>query len=175
MKLLSSIIFVSLFSTQLFAAQFSKISEISSPAAKILARTGLNIVKNQEVFGDVGRVVALNFTRKVTETDMATVKQLSYKNGATSDDYQEDFQNVSVKKIVEFALYAVENQEADYAADFKAARINLTNALNIIKADKTLKIYGNQHADEDGSWNILYILDTKTNQILVVVIGFSGT
>jgi hypothetical protein len=103
------------------------------------------------------------------------MKQLSFINGATVDDSQENFRNSSVKQIVDFALYAVENQESEYEADFKTARANLTAALNAIKANKTLEIYGNQHADEDGSWNMIYVFDTKTNQVLIVTIGFAGT
>ena len=175
MKFLSAMIMASLFSTQLFAAQFSPIRKMSSPAAQKLAKAGLSITKNEEVFGDVGGVVALTFTRKATETNMATMKQLSFKNGATTDDSQEDFKTASVKEIVDFAFYAVENQEGDYQAAFTTARSDLTKAVNAIKADKTLEIYGNQHADEDGSWNMLFVFDSKTNQVLMVKIGYSGT
>jgi hypothetical protein len=175
MKILSAIILSSIFSVQVFAAQFTTISKLSSPAAQKLAQVGLSIVKNEDMFGDNGSVSTLAFTRKATESNMATVKQLSYKNGATSDDSQEDFKNVSTDKIIDFALFALAIQDEDQENAFKVARSHLTTAINAIKADKSLEIYGNQHADEDGSWNILFVIDTKTNQVLIVKIGYSGT
>ena len=90
MKILSAIILSSIFSAQVSAAQFSPISKLSSPAAQKLAQAGLSIVKNEDMFGDNGKVSALTFTRKATESNIATVKQLSYKNGGNSDDSQED-------------------------------------------------------------------------------------
>jgi hypothetical protein len=175
MKFFSAIVLASIFSAQILAAQFSQIGKLSSPAAQKLAQAGLSIVNNQDVFGDNGKVVALTFTKKSTENNMATTKQLSFKNGANSDDFQKDFKRTNVKEICDFAFNAIENGESENEAAFKAARINLTAALNAVKADKTLEIYGNQHADEDGSWNILFVFDTITNQILMLKIGYSGT
>ena len=175
MKFLYVIALTSLFSTQVFAAKFARVSKLSSLSVQKLAEAGLKIVKNEEVFGDNGSVDTMSFVRKSTETNMASMKQLSFQNGANTDDSQEDFQNATVKKIIDFAFYAVENQEGEYEEVFRAARKNLTDALNVIKADKTLKIYGNQHADEDGSWNMIFVFDTENNQILMVKIGYSGT
>jgi len=175
MKFLNVIVLVSIFSAQVFAAQFSQISKLSSPAAQKLAQAGLSIVKNPDVFGDSGKVIALTFTRNASESNMATMKQLSYKNGANSDDSQIDFKNAGVEQIVDFAFNAFGEYGADNDAAFKTARSNLAAAIKAIKADKTLKIYGNQHADEDGSWNILFVFDTTTNQVLMVKIGYSGT
>ncbi len=175
MKFLNTFMLVTFFSAQVFAAQFSPVSKLDSSSAQKLAQAGLSIVSNQDVFGDNGAVVAFSFTRKATEADMSTVKQLSYKFGANSDDSQEDFQNASVKNIIDFAFTAIEIQEGENENAFKIARANLTVALNAIKADRTLRIYGNQHADEDGSWNILFVFDSKNNQVVMVKIGYSGT
>lgn len=175
MKTLLILALSCLVSAQVFAAKFSPIIKVSSASSQRLAEVGQKIVENEEMFGDSGAVEAFSFSRKDTESDRSTMKQLSYKNRATSDDTQVDFLGKSTKEIVNFALYAVENQDNEEAKDFIAGRLALTEAINAVKADKSLKIYGNQHADEDGSWNILFIFDTKTNQILMVKIGYSGT
>lgn len=175
MKLLGFIATIAI-SVPAFAAKFASITNVNSAPVQKLAVVAEVIAQNEDVFGDAGDVSAFVFSRKATETDAKTVKQMSYaKGGATSADDQRDFQNVSVSEIVEFALYAVEIHDQDYEAEFTSARANLTKALTAIQADPTLKIYGSGHADEDGSWQILYIIDTKTSQVLMVTIGFHGT
>ncbi|WP_374076786.1 hypothetical protein [Bdellovibrio bacteriovorus] len=175
MKLLGFIATIAI-SVPTLAAKFAPIANVNSVPAQKLAAVVQVINQNEQAFGDAGNVSAYVFSRKATETDAKTVKQMSFaKGGANTDDDQRDFQNTSVSKIVEFALYAVEIQDQDYEAEFKSARENLTKALTAIKADPTLKIYGSGHADEDGSWQILYIIDTKTSQVLMVTIGFHGT
>jgi len=175
MKFLSAMILASLFSAQVLAAHFSPVPQMSSQNAQKLSKAAIGIINNKNVFGDSGAIKVFTFTRKSTETNLTTTKQLSFIHGATSDDNQEDFKNADVKKIVDFALFAIENQENENANEFKIARSNLTAALKAIKADKSLEVFGNQHADEDGSWNILFVFDTKTNQVLMVKIGYSGT
>jgi hypothetical protein len=86
-----------------------------------------------------------------------------------------DFNNTNVSKIVEYSLYAVENVEGDAPEAFKAARTLLTEALLDIQADSSLKVYGSGHADEDGSWQNIYVIDSKNNEVLKFTIGYAGT
>jgi hypothetical protein len=121
-------------------------------------------------------VKAFSFTRNATELDANTIKQLIFvKGGATTEDTQFDLVDLSAADTVKYVLLAVEGQENEFGADFKAAITNLTAALKTIKADKQLKVFGSGHADEDGSWQIVYILDTVANEVLMVTIGFTGT
>ncbi len=120
---------------------------------------------------------AFSFTRSNdSELNANTVKQLSFaKGGATSDDTQFSLQDQTPSQMIQFVLEAVENQEFEFEADFKTAKTELTAVLKVIKADKNLEVYGSGHADEDGSRQTIYVLDTAANEILMVTIGFSGT
>jgi hypothetical protein len=166
-----------IFSTTVFAAKFAPVPTVHSPTAQKLAEVASSIAKDGTTFGDAGAVAVYAFTRNETERDFTTIKQLSFaKAGATADDHQEDFQNQSTAQIVKFALDTLrEDQEEINTPAYKAAASGLTAALDAIKADPGLKVYGNQHADEDGSWQILYVVDATAHQILMVKIGYSGT
>lgn len=176
MKFLGLILVSVLFSGQVFAAKFVSISNVKSLTSQKLARAAAVIINNESVFGDAGSISAFSYVQKSTELTGTMIKQLSFaKGGATTDDTQVDFSNQSVGKIVDFALYAVENQETEDEPAFKTAQVQLAMALKNIQADPNLKIFGSGHADEDGSWQILYVVDTTSKQILMVKIGYFGT
>lgn len=176
MKNLGFIIISTIFSAQVFAAKFTPITNVDSKAVQKLATVAATIVKKENVFGDASSVKAFSFIRNATELDANTIKQLSFvKGGATSEDTQFDLVDLSAPDTVKYLLLAVEGQENEFEADFKSAKTNLTAVLKMIKADKQLKVFGSGHADEDGSWQIVYILDTVANEILMVTIGFTGT
>lgn len=176
MKAFSLILLSALFSTHVFAAKFKTIPNVSSTAAQKLSSAAAGIVGQQEIFGDSSTVLALSFERKLTEADAQTIKQLSFmKAGANSDDGHDELTSANLKDIVSYALYAIENQESEYPTEFTKAQQDLTEALKYIKADRKLKIFGSSHADEDGSWQVLYILDTVKKEVLLVKIGFWGT
>lgn len=160
-------------SSQVFAAKFTAAQNINSGPAQKLADV-VNWINQQQPDWDAGNVLALNFTRSASEKNATTKKQLSYaKGGATVDDTQKYFQGQDVATIVDYALFAVENGELE--EEVASYRQALTAALNDVKADSTLEVYGSGHADEDGSWQILYIFDTTTNQVIFLQIGYHGT
>ncbi|NUM88646.1 MAG: hypothetical protein HUU37_05535 [Bdellovibrionales bacterium] len=47
--------------------------------------------------------------------------------------------------------------------------------MNTVKADRNLKIYGTNHANEDGSWQILNVLDKENQEVLLIRLGWYGT
>lgn len=176
MKNLGFIIISTLLSAQVFAAKFTPITSVDSKVVQKLALAAATVVKKEKVFGDSSSVQTFSLTRNDTELDANTIKQLSFvKGGATTEDTQFDLEDLTASKTVEYILQAVAGQEAEFGADFKVAKTNLTAALKGVKADKQLKVFGSGHADEDGSWQIIYVLDTVANEILMVTIGFSGT
>ncbi|MGZ6419234.1 MAG: hypothetical protein ACXWPX_12030, partial [Pseudobdellovibrio sp.] len=58
-----------LFSTQVFAAQFKAISSFKSEAVQNLASVAAPIVKNKKIFGAAGQMIKVSFSRKSTEAD----------------------------------------------------------------------------------------------------------
>lgn len=176
MKFLAMLIVTTVLSGHAVAANFMPINQIKSVPTQRLAAVASVIIRDKDTFGDAGRIEAYSFVRKNTEQNHNTIKQLSYvRGGATVDDRQIDLQQASIPKIVEFAFFALENGDQDNDRTFQAGKQNLANALRAIKADSRLKLYGSGHADEDGSWQILYVLDTTANQIMMVTIGYYGT
>lgn len=176
MKFLAMLIVSTVLSGHALAANFMPVNRINSVPAQRLAAVASVIIRNKDSFGDAGRIEAYSFVRKNTEQNHNTIKQLSYaRGGATVDDTQLDLQKATIPQIVEYAFFALENGDQENDRAFQSGKANLANALKAIKADSRLKLYGSGHADEDGSWQILYVLDTTVNQILMVKIGYNGT
>lgn len=176
MKFLATLLVTTIISGQALAANFMPINNINSVAAQKLAAVGVAIAKDKDTFGRASKVAAFSFVKKNTEKDHSTIKQLSFaRGGATTDDTQMDLQAASIPQIVEYAFYAIENGDQENDRTYQSAKAGLANALRAIKSDSRLKLFGSGHADEDGSWQILYVLDTTSNQILMVTIGYYGT
>jgi uncharacterized protein (TIGR02646 family) len=57
----------------------------------------------------------------------------------------------------------------------KAGAETIRIAFSKVLKSKNFKFYEAGHADEDGSWSIVEILDTQNNEILAIKLGFSGT
>jgi hypothetical protein len=174
---LVSFLVVAGFSTSALAAKFTPVKPMKNAAMEKLAQVVESMNKDEESFGDAGSVVRVTFTRKPTEQDLNTVKQLNFQQG---DLFHGEVGAVSLDgksadEMIAHILYAVENVEAEREAAFAKAKKQLKPALRAIKRNKSLKIYGAGHADEDGSRQILNVFDTKNNEILFVMIGYHGT
>lgn len=168
--------FAVLSSTAAFAAKFEKITEMKSGAAQQLNRVVSRLPKT--ILGDAGYVAAYSFTRSDAEEDLNTVKQLNHaKAGLTSDDSGADeLQNTSAEGLADHLLAASCYQaEDERKAACARSRADLTKALKFVKADKKLQIFGTNHADEDGSWQVLDVLDSAKKQVLFIKIGYVGT
>jgi hypothetical protein len=172
-----SVIAVLLFfaSASTFGATFEPVKTMTSSAAKKLAAAVDSIAKNEKVFGDDSSSAAYSFTRKKSEQDLNTVKQLNHAYGGifSGDPAGESIDSKSPGELASYLLHAVENMSGEEGYDEGAAL--LTEALEAVKADPDLKIYGTSHADEDGSWQIINLFDVKRHQILLVRIGYNGT
>lgn len=164
---------LSLSATSAFAAKFTPV-KMKSAAARELQQTVNTLIKGEGIFGDAGFAKSYSFTRKATEVDLQTMKQLNFaKAGLNSDDKGAIlFQSKSAKQLAEYLLEALRFEESSPHDD---AVETLSDALSAVKAERNLVIYGTNHADEDGSWQILDILDTKNDEVLIIRIGYHGT
>lgn len=163
--------------TQAFAAKFQIQSKMTSAAAQKLSSVAARIVGNETAFGDAGIVAAYHFTRKPTEVDLNTVKQLNFaKAGQNSDDDgAAEAQDWTAERLANHLLDFTSQVDPEFEAAFESARRNLASALKAVRANNGLKIYVTNHADEDGSWQVLNVLDLRNQQILLVKIGYYGT
>jgi hypothetical protein len=166
---------VAFFSTTSFAASFQVISQMKSVSARNLAQTASKVAAQADVFGDASAVRAYSYTTKGGEKLLNTLKQLNFaKGGLNSDDSgAESMQHLSARQLAEHLLAASSQYDDQEAYDRAVAQ--LTKALQAIKADAQLQIFGTNHADEDGSWQILNILDVSNRQVLFIKIGYHGT
>lgn len=157
-------------------AKFTPIKTMRAKSAQAFVDAVKPIVKNVDVFGDASYVGTFSFTRKETEEDINSVKQLNFAKGEIdSDDRVEAVSaDQSAEALAEHLLYAI-NNSIEETNVFVTARKSLIKALNDVKADSTLQIFKSNHAFEDGSWQILTILDVKNAEVLLVKIGYYGT
>ncbi len=161
--------------TPAFGAKFKVVSEMTSKDAQGLFEVVDEIVENPNTFGDVSMVSAYSFTKKKSEEDLNTVKQLNHIHaGLNSDDIgaaalDED----PVEDLADHLLAADSAPENEKA--YAAAKAQLVKALKAVKTDKNLKIFGTQHSDEDGTWQVLDIFDAENQEVLFIKIGYSGT
>ena len=174
MKLLSLTLAMTLMGSSVFAAQF-KSARMQSVAAQKLAQAAATIARDQENFGDAGTIKSVVFVRKTGEADRNTIAQLNHIYGGLNSDDQGAL-DMSRKSAHDLAthLLSFNSQYEDENAYVRALN-SLTDALEAVKADKNLRIYGTNHADEDGSWQIIDVLDIKNHQILFIRLGYSGT
>jgi len=177
LKSLMSALVVASVSTSAFAAKFTPVKPLKNAAMEQLAKVVEEMNKDEESFGDAGGVFRVTFKRKPTEKDLNTVKQLNFQKGDlfVGDVGAERMDDKSVDELIEHLLYAVENVESEREEQFAKAKAKLKVVLAAVKQSKGLVIYGTGHADEDGSRQILNVLDTKNNQIVLVMIGYHGT
>ena len=177
-QILAGLLTVIVFSSvPAFAAKFTSTIKMKSAALEKLARVADAINANEEVFGDAGSVAKFTYSRKASERNLNTIKQLNHAWGGifSGEEAGAEAGSLSPQQLVEGLLYAIEDQEGEYPEVFGKAKADLISALAAIKADSSLKIYNTAHGDEDGSWGIINILDEKNSEVLLIQIGFSGT
>lgn len=167
--------------TSASAATFKSLPELSRPVIANLADvTGSILAKNGGIYGDASAINAYAYTKKSSERDINTVKQLLMKKGLANT---EDLNHVTTAhpfKTKELALSTlVLNGELNHLDEDDQKKVSadaekLTAALNIT-ATSGVRFFTAGHADEDGTWNLLIILDQENQEVLVLSFGFRGT
>lgn len=172
------VIAISLMATTVFGANFKPVKRLGSAAVENLSKVVDQVTQNESIFGDSSFGEGFSFTAKEGEEVLNTIKQLNRKRGDLNSDDKSaiDFEGKSAEQLVEHLLYAFSNSvDSDQEKAFNEAKAKLTNALRRVLSNKTLKIFGTNHADEDGSWQIIDVLDTQRSQILFIRFGYFGT
>lgn len=180
MKLLQSVLLciATIAAAPAFAAQIKLAPATKNASLRNLAIALQPLAKKSSVYGDQTRAATYDYSSVATEPAINTVKQLNFmKAFLNSDDSGADLmQNKSPAALVAHLLDLVDGYVPDESeAEYAQIKANLLRALTAVKADSKLKIFGTNHADEDGSWQILDVLDTENHQILLLKVGFKGT
>lgn len=159
------------------AAKFKPLtsSKLESSALKNLAAVAKRIINDESAFGDAGRVAAYSITRGDGEANLNTMKQLNRRlGGLNSDDSSGvSMQGESARELAAYLLEAFSQSEEEDKMD--KAKDELEAAIAAVKRERGLEIFGTNHADEDGSWQILSILDSNNEEALFIRIGYFGT
>lgn len=119
----------------------------------------------------------------IIRRNINTVKQLMVVRGGVSEENRSATNEDSNGNLVELAentlrhyddLFLEEATE-DVLQEHAEFTALFANALKNISLVEHLEIYANSHADEDGIWSVLVILDPKNKEIILIKFGFSGT
>jgi hypothetical protein len=181
-------------STTSFAAKFKAEEKLKSVVLEQLAeavkpeldKLGQGI--SFDVSGDIQDIEKYSFSRKATESNRSTMKQLAIgRLGQTPDDEEGDtayeIATQSVSEMVDSMLFPYVGEYADFYDDEDAAQVEklynstaekIYTILNSTDSSQ-IKVFGGNHSYEDGTWGILIILDEKTQEILAFRVGYSGT
>jgi len=174
MKLFVAVLFLS---NLAFAAKFQTVPELTSKRLEALATLAKRLQKQESVFGDCSRTGRYSFTRKDTETDVNTLEQLNVAKAGIFHD--EDPKPAPVgkrtaKAIVDELIGDV-GQDEEFEKALASGRKELITAFTKVLQSTYLEVYETNHANEDGSWKIVDVLDPRNGEILLVRFGYCGT
>jgi len=157
-----------------FAAKYMTVAKASNPSVQKLVANLAQTLRDKKRFGDVSFVRTFSFDRSQSQTDLNVVKQLNHMYaGLNSDDSAgKSFENKSAGQLTD-SLF--ENSTDNDASVIDGAKYEFRELVLAVKNDRALQIYGTNHSDEDGTWQILNILDTENDQVVLIRMGFSGT
>lgn len=165
-----------LISTSAWAAKFQTISEMERASIEAVATVGNTIVKNESAFGDCTRMVRVSYTRKPEEKDINTVKQLNISKAGLWKDEDVTALDATGDDAGDIAQeLLVNSNEEEFKPLVSATRARLKLALERAMKDRKVRVYTGGHSNEDGTWNVIDVLDTKNEEILLLRVGFCGT
>ena len=159
------------------AATFKSTHKLSNPDLEALAIKSVSIQKNEELFGDASATRRYTFTRKKDEANLNTVKQLNIAKAglwAGEDPTQpvpEKTSGMALATALVVETYAAPGEEEgrDNAAK------SLAPLLQKLLGKKTILLFTGFHADENGTWGVLDVLDLENSEVLLLKFGYHGT
>ena len=119
-----------------FAAKFSSENKMKNTSAQKLFLVAKQLTKNEQIYGDASFSSAYSFTRKDSEENIKTVKQLNFmKCCLNSDDSgAEDMQKLSIGLLTEHLFEYYDFDDLDKA---QIHDVNLANISEALKRGKS--------------------------------------
>ncbi|MEO5667267.1 MAG: hypothetical protein ABIR96_04335 [Bdellovibrionota bacterium] len=162
------------------AATFKAVKTLKNASLQKVAVFAGSFEKQKDLFDDCTKVESYSIARKQSEENINTIKQLNisrnglfYSDGETPVAVRSD---TTIDTLIT-TLFSDLSQGENYASlaptQKKLADL-VTQATGKLDAS-SLELYEANHANEDGSWNILDILDTENEEVLTIQVGGCGT
>lgn len=171
-------------STGAFAAKFTIIEKHKDTKIQALSSVFAKATKDKNIFGDCDDLASFKVEKKETESNINTMKQFHIINAGIFDDNGETTTLVKLKDASKISrTLLAHDSDYDWMDDnqkviFEGAVTKIANSLKSATGalnDKTKELYETLHSDEDGTWSVLSIYDTKNQEILMMKVGFCGT
>lgn len=185
---------LTLTSLSTFAAKFKYETKLKSAALEELGADVEKLIaqhlvddKTITISSDVQDIFRISFVRKPQESNISTVKQYAIgKLGQYPDDEMgetaSEIKSKNPQEIIDNLLYTfiefADSYEEQDLATVKSLHSELTEKVSSLlkRSDASqISFYSGNHSDEDGTWGILILVDEKTQEILSLKLGFSGT
>ncbi len=173
-------------SGSVYAAKFTSVKKMKDASLENLATVASKAVSNEDLFGDCSDLMRFKVTKKESEKNINTIKQLHYSKlglypGDDADPFliQREKSSVIAKNLLSHGAEYNDWFDSDEdKSTFFTTVDNVARALDTALDSKTkakLELYDGYHSYEDGTWSILSAYDTINQELLVIKIGFCGT
>ncbi len=173
-----------------YAATFEKIIDSANERINSLSDTILEITEEVALYGDCSDIKAFKYQKSEEEEDINTVKQLMLESQTLMTDYDEYSYVTEVTNVSTF--FTAENlldptfsySEApldDLFEDEQMTQIEndrnklAKNIYSLTHDQDNIKIFDGLHSFEDGSWNVLTVMDKIHKEMIVFSVGVCGT
>lgn len=171
-------------STGAFAAKFTVVPKLNDTKVETLSEVFAKATKDADIFGDCKDLASFKVEKKKTEANLNTMKQFHIAYAGIFADNGETTSLVKPKDTFKVARSLLSHDsDYDWMSDeqkvvFEASVTKVANALYEATGslkDKTKELYETIHSDEDGTWSVLSLYDTESQEILMMKTGFCGT
>lgn len=171
-------------STGAFAAKFTTISKLQDTKVEALSSVFAKATDDEAIFGDCLDLASFKVEKKKTEANLNTMKQFHIAYAGIFADNGETTSLVKPKDTFKVARSLLTHgDDYDWMSDkqkevLEASITKVANALYEATGslkDKTKELYETFHSDEDGTWSVLSVYDTESQEILMMKTGFCGT
>ncbi len=162
------------------AASFSRLTAMTD--SRLEAAAGLyakEIKAGQLVLAECSSLLRLKVTKRPTEPNLNTMKQLAVMKGGL---YHSDGETVGrvlgpTPGIVEELVMMSGNREFQDEDEETATRRFMASFSRLLTKAESVKteMYRGIHSFEDGTWGLLLIYDTRKQEVLLLKAGYCGT
>lgn len=175
-----------------FAAQFDSILEATNEKINSLSKSISEIVGNESIYGDCSDIKSFKYQKEETEDNVNTIKQLMIESGTLMTDFDEHSYVTEVSDVSSFFTAenlldptfsysespledVLEQEEIEVVETDRTTLANRIYSLLKEEKDKGVMLFDGLHSYEDGTWNVLSVMDSVNKEITVYSVGICST
>jgi hypothetical protein len=189
-KIVSVLVLVGIQSA--LAAKFESVAKVTNEKINVLNKMIKEITQNEDLYGECSAIKSFTYEKNEQEDDINTVKQLMISSGTLMTDFDEHSFVTDVTGVSSF--FTAENLldptfsysespleeilEEDEIEIVEHDRTTLGKKIySLLKEekDKGVMLFDGLHSYEDGTWNVLSVMDTVNREITVYSVGVCST